>query len=71
MHLVSPLPPPPPIKKKFITIVFDLSWDDCKIQEKLETLVLKIGGGGGGGEGGDVGGGGTKVYYGLCENSEW
>ena len=27
--------------------MFDLSWDDCKIQEKLETLVLKIGGGGG------------------------
>ena len=51
--------------------MFDLSWDDCNIQEKLETLVLKIGGGGGGGEGGDVGGGGTKVYYGLCENSEW
>ena len=69
MHLVYPLPPPPS-KKKFITIVFDLSWDDCNIQEKLETLVLKIGGGGGG-EGGDVGGGGTKVYYGLCENSEW
>ena len=70
MHLVYPLPPPPPpSKKKFITIVFDLSWDDCNIQEKLETLVLKIGGGGG--EGGDVGGGGTKVYYGLCENSEW
>ena len=68
MHLVYPLPPLP-IKKKFITIVFDLSWDDCNIQEKLETLVLKIGGGGG--EGGDVGGGGTKVYYGLCENSEW
>ena len=67
MHLVYPLPPPPS-KKKFITIVFDLSWDDCNIQEKLETLVLKIGGGG---EGGDVGGGGTKVYYGLCENSEW
>ena len=51
--------------------MFDLSWDDCKIQEKLETLVLKIGGGGGGEEGGDVGGGGTMVYYGLCENSEW
>ena len=50
--------------------MFDLSWDDCNIQEKLETLVLKFGGGGGG-EGGDVGGGGTKVYYGLCENSEW
>ena len=50
MHLVYPLPPlpPPPSKKKFITIVFDLSWDDCNIQEKLETLVLKIGGGGGG-----------------------
>ena len=47
MHLVYPLPPPPPIKKKFITTVFDLSWDDCNIQEKLETLVLKIGGGGG------------------------
>ena len=48
MHLVYPLPPSPPSKKKFITIVFDLSWDDCNIQEKLETLVLKIGGGGGG-----------------------
>ena len=48
MHLVYPLPPPPS-KKKFITTVFDLSWDDCNIQEKLETLVLKIGGGGGGG----------------------
>lgn len=70
MHLVYPLPPPPH-QKKFITIVFDLSWDDCKIQEKLETLVLKIGGGGGGEEGGDVGGGRTMVYYGLCENSEW
>ena len=42
-----PPPPPPPSKKKFITIVFDLSWDDCNIQEKLETLGLKIGGGGG------------------------
>ena len=52
--------------------MFDFSWDDCNIQDKLETLVLKIGGGGGGvGEEGDVGGGGTKVYYGLCENSDW
>ena len=48
MHPVYPFPPPPHQKKKFITIVFDLSWDDCNIQEKLETLVLKIGGGGGG-----------------------
>ena len=53
--------------------MFDFSWDDCNIQEKLETLVLKIGEGGGGVVvgGGDMGGGGTKVYYGLCENSEW
>ena len=29
------------------------------------------GGGGGGGLEGNVGGGGTKVFYGLCENSEW
>ena len=56
MHLVYPRPPPPPIKKKFVTIVFDLSWDDCNIQEKLETLVLKIGGGGGGGRRGCGGG---------------
>ena len=40
------------------------------ISRRNWRLVLKIGGGGGG-EGGDVGGGGTKVYYGLCENSEW
>ena len=66
MHLVYP--PPPPLKKNFITIVFDFSSDDCNIQEKLETLGLKIGGRVGGG---DVGGGGTKVYYGLCENSDW
>ena len=54
MHLVyppPPPPPPPPSKKNFITIVFDFSWDDCNIQDKLETLVLKIGGGGGGGGG--------------------
>ena len=45
-------PPPPPQKKKIcITVVLDLSWDDCNTQEKLETIVkqnLGVGGGGGG-----------------------
>ena len=39
--------------KLCITIVFDFSWDDCNIQEKLETMVMQFffffffGGGGG------------------------
>ena len=41
----------------YVTIVFDISWDDCNIQKKLKAMVfqnLKAG---------------SKVLYGLCENS--
>ena len=36
-----------------MNIAFDLSWDDCNTQEKMETTVMYFfcGGGGGGGEG--------------------
>ena len=45
--------------KFYIAIVFELSWDNCNIQEKLETMVMQFvfggvvngGGGGGGGKG--------------------
>ena len=42
MHLVLPHPqsPTPPKKKKCITIVSDFSRDDCKTQDKLETIVM-------------------------------
>ena len=39
------------INLHIITIVFDLSWDDCNSQEKSETIVkqnLGVGGGVGG-----------------------
>ena len=40
MHLVY-------LPKFGITIVFDFSWDDCDIQEKLKTMDnAKLGGGG-------------------------
>ena len=45
MHLVHP--PPPQKKKNCITIVFDIGWDDCNTQEKLETMVMQNLGGGG------------------------
>ena len=57
------IPPPPKKKEKkrerkqCITIVFDLSWDDCNTQEKLETMVMKNL---------EV----NKMHYGLCENGE-
>ena len=38
MHLVYPK-----IFRK--TIVFDYSWNDCKIQEKLETMAMQNFGG--------------------------
>ena len=44
MHLVYPL-------KVSIAVVFDFTWDDCNIQEKLETRAMQnflLGGGGGG-----------------------
>ena len=57
MHLSPPPPPPlPPNKKKkkeekerkkvrkrkkIMAIVFDFSWDDCKTQEKLKTMVMQ------------------------------
>ena len=43
-------PPPPPPKKFGIVIVFSFSWDDCKSQNKLKTIVIQTffwGGGGG------------------------
>ena len=52
--------------KLCIIIVFDFSWDDCNIQEKLETMVMQffffffLGGGGV-----------NKMYYGICENGEF
>ena len=39
MHLVYPPPPPP--QKKYVTSVFDFSWDDCIMREKLETMVMQ------------------------------
>ena len=41
----------------YVTVVIDSSWDDCNIQKKLKAMVfqnLKAG---------------SKVLYGLCENS--
>ena len=42
-----------------IIIVFDLSWDDCNSQEKLEkngyAKFLEV----------------NKVHYGLCKNGEY
>ena len=40
-HNVPYLPPPPQKKKNCITIVFDLPWDDCSTEDKLETIVIK------------------------------
>ena len=51
MHLVNP-------PEFCLTIVLDFSWDDCNIQEKLETMVVQ--------NSGWV----NKVHYGLCENGE-
>ena len=48
MHCVYP-------QNLCITIVLDLSWDDCNTQEKLETVVMQILGV-------------NKVHYGLCES---
>ena len=61
MHIVHP-------PKFYITIVFDFSWDNCSIQEKLETMVMQFvfGGTGWGG-----GGGVRKVHYGLCEHGKF
>ena len=62
--LLNLTPSPPPKKKEkkrerkqCITIVFDLSWDDCNTQEKLETMVM---------QNLEV----NKMHYGLCENGE-
>ena len=34
--------PPPPAKKKFcITIVFDISLDECNTQEKWKTIITQ------------------------------
>ena len=44
-------------RKQCITIVFDLSWDHCNTQEKLETMVM---------QNLEV----NKMHYGLCENGE-
>ena len=51
MHLVYP-------QIFCITIVFDYSWNDCKIEEKLETMAIQNFGGV------------NRVHYGLCENGE-
>ena len=51
MHLVYP-------QIFCITIVFDYSWNDCKIQEKLETMAIQNFGGV------------NRLHYGLCENGE-
>ena len=59
MHLVYPPTALPP--KFCINIVLDFSWDNCYIQEKLETMVMQNLGGGGAG---------NKKHYGLCESSE-
>ena len=64
---LTPVPPPapPPPKKKncCITVAFDFSsWDDCNIQEKLETMVIQMFFCGAGGL--------NKMHYGLCENNE-
>ena len=39
MQLIPP--PPPATKKKCITTVFDLPWNDCSTQDKLETMVMQ------------------------------
>ena len=41
----------------YVTIVFDFSWDDCNIQKKLKAMVMQ-----------NLEAG-SKVLYGLCENS--
>ena len=47
IHLVYP-------PKFCMNIAFDLSWDDCNTQEKMETMVTYFfGGRGGRGEGGN------------------
>ena len=45
-----------------IANVFDFSWDDRNIWEKLETTVMQNLGGGGGGGGGGVNKRGIMVY---------
>ena len=31
--------------KRYVTVVFDFSWDDCNTQKKLETMVVQNCGG--------------------------
>ena len=52
MHLVY-------LAKFCITIVFDLSSDDCNTQEKSETMAMQ-----------NLGRGVNKLLYGLCENAK-
>ena len=42
----------------YVTIVFDISSDDCNIQKKLKAMVIQ-----------NLEAG-SKVLHGLCENSE-
>ena len=55
-HNAPCLPPSPPPQKKYVTSVFDFSWGDCIMREKLETMVMqnfwRV----------------NRVRYGLCEN---
>ena len=54
MHFSPPLPPPHTLHNDFLLF----SWDDCKAQVKLETMVMQNvffwGGGAGGGFAGDI-----------------
>ena len=59
MHLVYPLPTPPPSLQFCITAVFDFSSYDCNTQEELEkNSYAKFWGV-------------NKVHYDLCENGEY
>ena len=54
MQIVSPqapLPPPHPKKMHNRCLIVLISWDDCNIQEKLQTMIMQNLGVGGGGRG--------------------
>ena len=53
MHFVYP-------KTFCISIVFNFSWDDCKSQEKLKTMLMQ-----------KKFGGVNKVHYGRCGSGEF
>ena len=58
MHLNYPLPPSPPPKKKYVTIVSIFSWVLQSSQDKSKAMFMQNFGGV------------NKVHYGLNENGQ-